>query len=76
MRQAIAILSSILCGLVALGLFALTLLLMLGHALAEETFDAEFYAMPITMVLVGMGLLVVAFRLGLGRWPKLRKPRD
>ena len=76
MRQALAILGSILCGLTGLGLFALTLLLMLGHALAEEPFDAEFYSLPIVaMVLLGLSLLIVAFRLGIGRWPT-RGPSD
>lgn len=67
MRRALAVVGAIAAGLAAVSLFALALLLVLGHALAEETFDAEFYLAPIALVSIGVGLVIVASRLGARR---------
>jgi hypothetical protein len=68
-RPVVAIIGSFIAVVASLAMFFVTLMLMWGHAMAEEPFDLDFYRTPLSLVVVGLAMLLLAFRLGSGKWP-------
>ena len=68
-RPPLAIIGSLIAVVASMGTFYVALMLMWGHAIADEPFDFAFNRVPLALAVVGLTLLLVAFRLGSGEWP-------
>jgi hypothetical protein len=76
-RPPLAIIGSFIAVVATMAAFYVAVMLMWGHAIADEPFDFAFNRVPLALVVLGLTLLLMAFRLGSGKWPwNLRSSRS